>query len=313
MVANHGVARLWGWLRNEQPSEALEPAEREHLDWIRIVPFAGIHLACLLTIEVGVSSVAVAVAVALYLVRMFSITAFYHRYFSHRSFGASRGVQFAMALLGCTAGQRGPLWWAGHHREHHVNADTPADPHSPLHRGFLYSHTLWFLTRGTLELPAHRVRDWLRYPELRILDRLEWIPFVALGAACFGLGAWLERTAPGLGTNGSQMLVWGFFVSTVALYHATYTINSLAHRFGTRRYDTRDNSRNNFWLALVTLGEGWHNNHHYYPGSARQGFRRWELDVCWLVLRLLATVGLVRDLKPVPARVLASGRRATTP
>ena len=301
--------RAWWWLLNDERAfGAPDEASRQRIDWLRAIPFVAIHLACLAVLAVGVSPVAVAVAVALYLVRMFFVTAFFHRYFAHRAFRASRGVQFAMAVLGCTAGQRGPLWWAGHHREHHVTADTADDPHSPDHRGVLFSHTLWFLTRGAFATPAHRVRDWLRFPELRWLERLDWLPFVALAFACYALGAWLERAAPSLGTDGPQMLVWGFFVSTVVLYHATYTINSLAHRFGRRRYATRDSSRNNVWLALLTLGEGWHNNHHYYPASARQGFFWWELDVSYLLLRVMAALGLVRDLRPVPARVLAGQR-----
>ena len=152
------------------------------------------------------------------------------------------------------------------------------------------------------------MRDWLRFPELRWLERLDWLPFVALGAGCWALGAWLQVAAPGLGTSGAQMLVWGFFISTVVLYHATYTINSLAHRYGTRRYATRDDSRNNAWLALITLGEGWHNNHHFYPASARQGFFWWEVDISWMLLRVMQALGLVRDLRPVPAHVKA-GRR----
>jgi len=301
--------RAWWWLTNDERAYGeLDATSRAHIEWPRVIPFVAIHVACLGVLAVGWSPVAVSVAVALYGARMFFVTAFFHRYFSHRAFRASRGMQFAMAVLGCTAGQRGPMWWAGHHREHHVTADTADDPHSPEHRGFLFSHTLWFLTRGAFATPAHRVRDWLRYPELRWLERLDWVPFVALAAACYGLGAWLERSAPALGTDGPQMLVWGFFISTTALYHATYTINSLAHRFGRRRYATRDSSRNNLWLALLTLGEGWHNNHHYYPAAARQGFFWWEVDVSYALLRVMAALGLVHDLRPVPAHVLA-GRR----
>ena len=241
--------------------------------------------------------------------RMFFIAAFFHRYFSHRAYAVSRSVQFVMAVLGCTAGQRGPLWWAGHHREHHLTSDTTEDPHSPSRRGFLFSHTLWFLTRGSFATPGRRVRDWLRYPELRLLERIDWLPFVGLGLACWLLGDWLAEVAPSLGTTGAQMFVWGFLISTVVLYHATYTTNSLAHRYGRRRYATNDNSRNNFWVSLLTLGEGWHNNHHHYPACARQGFFWWELDISWLGLCLLASLGVVRDLRPVPAHVLAGGRR----
>jgi len=304
-------SRIIRWLLHDKRARAaLDPCERERLDGWRLVPFVAIHLCCLLAPVVGVSAVALASAAALYLVRMFFVTAFYHRYFSHRSYRVSRPAQLVLGVLGCTAGQRGPLWWASHHRQHHLTADTPADPHSPAQRGFLVSHMLWFLTRENFTMREERVRDWLRYPELEALERFDWLPFVMLGALVYGAGEALETWRPALGTNGPQMLVWGFFVSTVALYHATYTINSLAHGLGRRRYETGDDSRNNWWLALITLGEGWHNNHHYCPGSARQGFYWWEIDLSYLGLRALAALGVVRDLRTVPAAALEGGRRA---
>jgi stearoyl-CoA desaturase (delta-9 desaturase) len=303
---------FWWWLTNDpRHVQDLDPARMDELDWRRVVPFIGLHLGCLLVFQVGVSAAAVALAVALYLLRMFFVTAFYHRYFSHRAFEVGRTTRVVMAILGCTAGQRGPIWWAAHHREHHLTADTAEDPHAPGYKGVLFSHTLWFLTRGSFQVHARRVQDWLRYRELRIVEKLDWLPFLLLGAGCYGLGAYLEAHYPHLGTSGSQMLVWGFFVSTVFLYHATYSINSIAHRFGKRRFPTRDQSRNNFWLALITLGEGWHNNHHFYPVSARQGFRWWELDISYLGLKALQAVGLIGNLRPVPAQVLAQARSAT--
>jgi stearoyl-CoA desaturase (delta-9 desaturase) len=289
-------------------------ADGLRMDWMRAAPFIALHLACLAVFFTGVSTAAVTAAAVSYLLRMFFITAFYHRYFGHRAFRASRAMQFVMAALGCTAGQRGPLWWAGHHREHHATADTAADPHSPSHRGMWFSHTLWFLTRRSFALPEQRVKDWLRYPELRALERVDWLPFVLYGAGCYAFGAWLGGAYPELGTSGPQMLVWAFFVSTVALYHATYSINSLAHRFGTRRFKTRDDSRNNPWLALITLGEGWHNNHHRFPAAARQGFFWWEIDISYLVLRVLAAAGLVSGLRQVPGHVLrAAGATEVKP
>lgn len=306
------VRRFWWWLSNDaRHQQALDPARRDELDWLRVAPFIGLHLGCLLVFEVGVSAAAVALAVALYLSRMFLITAVYHRYFSHRAFETGRITRFVMAVLGCTAGQRGPIWWAAHHREHHLTADTSDDPHSPGHRGVLFSHTLWFLTRGSFDINERRVQDWLKYPELRMLEKLDWLPFVLLGAGCYALGVFLEAHYPHLGTSGAQMFVWGFFVSTVVLYHATYSINSIAHRFGKRRFPTKDQSRNNFWIALITLGEGWHNNHHFYPASARQGFRWWELDLSYLGLKALEVLGIVESLRPVPAKVLARGRSET--
>ena len=279
--------------------------DRDGIDWLRAAPFLGLHLACLGVFAVGVSPVAIATALALYAIRMFAITGFYHRYFSHRTFRTSRAVQFAFALIGASCVQRGPLWWAAHHRNHHRHADTELDVHSPKVHGFWRSHVGWFLTGDGFSTDFDRVRDLARYPELRWLDRFDILVPVLLAVALFATGAWLERAAPALGTDAWQMLVWGFFVSTVALFHATVTINSLAHRFGRRRFPTRDDSRNNWWLALLTFGEGWHNNHHFFPGSARQGFRWWEIDLTYYGLRALALVGLVRDLRPVPAWVAA--------
>jgi stearoyl-CoA desaturase (Delta-9 desaturase) len=282
--------------------------DSDRIDWLRALPFLAMHIACLAVFWVGVSPIAVAVAVALYAVRMFAITGFYHRYFSHKSFRTSRAVQFTFALIGASCVQRGPLWWASHHRNHHRHADTAHDVHSPVVHGFWRSHVGWFLTRGGFRTDWGRIRDLARFPELRWLDRYDILVPVMLAVALFLLGAWLETAAPGLGTNGWQMLVWGFFVSTIVLFHATVTINSLAHRFGKRRFQTRDDSRNNLWLALITFGEGWHNNHHFFPGSARQGFRWWEIDLTYYGLRTMAMLRLVHDLKPVPAWVAAKAR-----
>jgi stearoyl-CoA desaturase (delta-9 desaturase) len=204
--------------------------------------------------------------------------------------------------------QRGPLWWAAHHRHHHAHSDRPGDPHSPAQHGFLWSHTGWFMAREHFGTRTALVRDLARYPELRLLDRFDIaVPFL-LALALFAAGELLGVEAPWLGTDGWQLLVWGFCVSTVVLYHATFTVNSLAHRLGSRRYATRDDSRNNWFIALFTLGEGWHNNHHHYPLAARQGFYWWEIDLTYYALRLLALLGLVWDLKPVPLAVRESWR-----
>ena len=303
-LSRRAVAAVRRWFDTASEFDDNDPAA-DRIDWLRALPFIAMHLACLAVFWVGVSPIAVAVAVALYAVRMFAITGFYHRYFSHRTFRTSRPVQFIAALVGAACVQRGPLWWAAHHRHHHRHADTHQDPHSPGQHGFLWSHAGWFLTARAFRTHWERIPDLAKFPELRWLDRFDLVVPVALAAALFGLGALLERVAPQLGTSAGQMLVWGFFISTTVLFHATVTINSLAHRFGKRRFETRDDSRNNLWLALLTFGEGWHNNHHFFPGSARQGFRWWEVDLTYYGLRLMALFGLVRDLKPVPAWVLA--------
>ncbi len=274
--------------------------EADRVDWVRVIPFLGLHLACIGVFWVGFSWFALWVALAMYCVRMFAITAFYHRYFSHKAFRTSRVLQFVFALLGAASVQRGPLWWAAHHRNHHRNADTEHDLHSPITRSLFWSHMGWFMSPRGFVTEHARVPDLMKYPELRWLDRYDLLVPVALAAALLGLGHLLQAHAPGLHTSGPQLLVWGFFVSTIVLFHCTVTINSLAHRWGTRRFATRDNSRNNWFLAIITFGEGWHNNHHHFPGSARQGFRWWEYDLTYYTLRAMAAVGLVWDLKPVP-------------
>jgi stearoyl-CoA desaturase (delta-9 desaturase) len=252
---------------------------------------------------VGVSRIALVTTVLLYAVRMFAITAFYHRYFSHRAFKTSRAAQFLFALLGASAVQRGPLWWAAHHRQHHAHSDRQDDPHSPGLRGFLWAHTGWFLATCNFSTRQDLIRDFRKFPELRFIDRFDVLAPIALAGGLFLLGSVLERYYPGLNTSGTQLVVWGLCVSTVLLYHATFSVNSLAHRVGSRRYATRDESRNNWAVALLTLGEGWHNNHHYYPSSARQGFFWWEIDATFYALRALRAMGLIWDLRVVPLTV----------
>lgn len=272
------------------------------VEWLRVLPFALVHLACLGAFWVGWSPTALAVAVAAYGIRMFAITGFYHRYFSHRTYNTSRWAQFLFAAVGNSALQRGPLWWAAHHRQHHRHADQQADPHSPHRHGFWWSHLLWITSRQHFGTDLDAVSDLARFRELRFLNRFDFLVPIIFAASLYALGAALESYLPHLGTNGPQLLIWGFFVSTIALFHATCTINSLAHQFGRRRYATDEHSRNNFWLALITFGEGWHNNHHYCPGACRQGFYWWEIDLTYYGLKVLSWLGIIWDLHPVPAR-----------
>lgn len=292
------IAALARWF--DTSHAAVTPDQANRIDWLRVAPFFAMHLACLGVIWVGVSATALWVALASYGVRMFAITAFYHRYFSHKTFRTSRALQFLFGLIGASSVQRGPLWWAAHHRHHHRHADTTQDVHSPRHLGFLRSHMGWFMTHEAFQTNEAAVSDLARYPELRWLDRYDIVVPILYAAALYSLGAWLGNAYPSLGTSGPQLLVWGFFVSTIVLFHVAVSINSLAHQWGTRRYATRDDSRNNALLALLTFGEGWHNNHHHYPGSARQGVRWWEVDLSWYLLRLMSAVGLVWDLKSMP-------------
>jgi stearoyl-CoA desaturase (delta-9 desaturase) len=240
-------------------------------------------------IHYGWSWSGLTLAVGVYFVRMFVVTAAYHRYFSHRAFKTSRAFQLLLAIGAQSAAQKGVIWWASHHRWHHKHSDTPLDPHSAKLRGFWHSHIGWILSDEWRRTNESMVGDLMKYPELRILNRTAFalLPAVGLALAFFLLG----------GVHG---LVWGFFVSNVMLWHGSFSINSLSHLFGRRRYATTDDSRNNWLLAIITTGEGWHNNHHHYQSSARQGFRWWEIDVTYYLLRLMALCGLIWDLRPPP-------------
>jgi stearoyl-CoA desaturase (delta-9 desaturase) len=237
---------------------------------------------------------------------MFAITAGFHRLFAHRTYGTGRIFRFLMAFTGTAAYQKGPLWWSAHHRRHHLLADTEEDLHSPLTRTLWRSHVGWFLSRDSQVTEWKLITNLSKYPDLRFLDRYYSLPPAILAGAMFLLGTILQRSAPGLGTSGWQMLICGFFISTVLLYHGTFTVNSLAHIFGKRRFATEDNSRNNLFVALITLGEGWHNNHHFYPSSERQGFYWWEVDVSHYTLRALSWLGIVWDLRTPPANLQSS-------
>jgi stearoyl-CoA desaturase (delta-9 desaturase) len=255
-------------------------------EWI----YWGIHASCLFAFMTGVSGVDIALCLATFYLRLFAITGGYHRYFSHKAYKTSRVFQFVLAAVGCMSIQKGPLWWAGGHRRHHRYSDQEGDMHSP-DDGFWYSHTGWIFDGRWDATETDRIRDFARFPELVWLNHYHAVPPVLLAIACFAIGGW-------------SGLVWGMAISTTLLWHSTYTINSLAHRWGSRRYETTDGSRNNGFLALLTLGEGWHNNHHKYMASARQGFFWWEIDITYYVLRGLALVGIVWDLREPPASVL---------
>lgn len=265
--------------------------------------FLLVHVACLSVFFVSFSWFAVAVCAFLYVLRMFAITGGYHRYFSHRTYKTGRVFQFVLAFLGSCSAQKGPIWWASHHRHHHQHSDTPEDMHSAKFHGIWFSHVGWILSSRFVGTRSELVKDLLAFPEIRWLERNHLLPPVLLAVALFFLGMFLETAAPGLGTNATQLLVWGFFVSTVLLYHGTFLINSGCHLIGNKRFKTTDESRNNLILALITLGEGWHNNHHRYPGSERQGFYWWEIDISHYILKGLEKLGLVWDLREPPERI----------
>lgn len=298
------------WDADYLPEEARNSEER--FDARRFIPYVLLHLGCLLVFWVGWSPFAIAAAVALYGIRMFAITGLYHRYFSHRAFRTSRPVQFLFAVLGNTAMQRGPLWWAATHRHHHRHSDEPEDIHSPVQSGFLWAHFGWLTCAKNFPTDYSRVRDLAKFPELVFINRRCLIVPVLFGIFLWVSGSLIERYAPGLGTSGTQLFVWGFFISTVFLLHGTLFVNSLAHTFGRQRFKTNDDSRNSFLLAIITLGEGWHNNHHRYASSARQGFYWWEIDVSYYILRILSWTGLIWDLRRVPEQVYEDAVETTS-
>jgi stearoyl-CoA desaturase (delta-9 desaturase) len=289
-------------------AQPVSESEALDIDWIRSIPFFLLHLTCFAVIWVGWSWTAVLVAVSLYFLRMFAITGFYHRYFSHRSFETSRWAQFLFAVWGNSAVQKGPLWWAAHHRHHHRHSDKETDVHSPHTSGFFWSHIGWITCKGNFTTNLKAVPDLAKFPELRFLDRFETTVPILLATSLFGLGSLLQVLAPQLETTGPQLLIWGFFISTIVLFHGTCTINSLAHLMGRKRYRTSDESRNSLFLALITLGEGWHNNHHHFSASVRQGFYWWEIDITYYVLYLFSRIGLIWNLTPVSEATRNIGR-----
>jgi stearoyl-CoA desaturase (delta-9 desaturase) len=261
------------------------------------IPFFLVHLVALIgPFLVGIRWEWVLLAVGSYYLRMFAITAGYHRYFAHRSFRTSRWFQFLLAVLGATATQKGVLWWSGHHRHHHRYSDTDQDVHSPK-KGVWWSHVGWILSDAYSGTDHEVIKDFSRYPELRWLNRWHLVPVVAYATLFWLVGGW-------------GALVWGFFVSTTLLWHGTFLVNSAAHIFGKVRFESGDTSKNSWIIALLTMGEGWHNNHHYYQPSVRQGFYWWEIDVSYYLLKGLAALGVVWDLRMPPQRILDEGRVA---
>jgi len=266
-------------------------------------PVILMHFALLGLFFVGFSWLALFVFCLTHMVRVFALTAGFHRYFSHRSFKTSRIFQFILAWVGASSAQKGPLWWAANHRYHHQHSDTEEDIHSPAIRNFFWAHIGWVLCNRFSELQKKRIRDFYKYPELRFLEKYHILAPLSLVLALYILGEWLAIVVPRLETSGWQLVFWGFVLSTVTVYHVTFCVNSLTHIVGKRRFSTRDESRNNFWVALFTFGEGWHNNHHRYSASARQGMYWWEVDITYYILKFLEKCRLIWDLKVYPENI----------
>lgn len=286
------IKSLYRWLDAELP-EQYDERTAGQINWLRCLPFVLTHLMCFGVFWVGISFSAVAVCFLGYALRVFALTGFFHRRFSHRAFDTSRVVQFIFAFIATAAAQRGPLWWSAHHRFHHKHSDEAVDKHSPITNSFIHSHCLWFLTNENFATQKHLIKDFIKYPELVFLNRFDMLPPLIYGLVLYFVGGW-------------QMLIWGYFVSTVLVYHVTFSINSIAHKIGTRDYDTKDHSRNNWWLAILTFGEGWHNNHHHYPSSARQGFKSHQIDITYYILFLMQRVGLVWGVRLPPEELTVS-------
>lgn len=263
------------------------------LHYGRVLVFVGIHMMGLFIVQTGIRWEWVLLALASYYLRMFAVTAGYHRYFAHRAFKTSRVLQFGLAFFAMTSAQKGVLWWAAHHRHHHKHSDGKKDVHSPIQTGFWFSHVGWILTKGSQRTDFDQVKDLARYPEIALLDRYYLIPPTVYAVLMYAL--W-----------GFPGLIWGFFIPTIVLYHCTFFINSLTHMFGRVRYASNDGSKNSFLLAVLCCGEGWHNNHHYYQSAVNQGWFWWEVDLSYYILTMLSWIGVVWDLRAPPDHIKAN-------
>jgi stearoyl-CoA desaturase (delta-9 desaturase) len=262
---------------------------------LQITIFWSIQASALLVFFVPFSWALVGLWAASHFIRAVGLTLAFHRYFAHRSFQMNRIARFVWAFIGTAAMQKGPLWWAGHHVNHHRYADRDGDPHSPAISGFYYAHIGWFLNdtkHDRLPLTNPVVRDFSKAPEIAWLERCYWAPPLMFGAALFLIGGW-------------PWFIWGFAAPTMTLAHATFAINTVNHLWGSRRFETHDDSRNNAVTAFFSAGEGWHNNHHRYQRAARNGFYWWEVDITWYVIRAMAAAGLAWNIQAVPSRIYA--------
>jgi stearoyl-CoA desaturase (delta-9 desaturase) len=268
----------------------LRHAVKPKTSYLRLAIFVAFHLLAVAAIWTGISRAALVLCAAVYTFQVLSVTVGYHRYFAHRAFRTSRAMQLVLAFCAQASFQKGVLWWAAHHRYHHRHSDHDDDLHSPKH-GVWWSYAGWIFDDSTRPVKLDQVRDLAKYPELRVLDRFTYVPGILLAVACWAVAGW-------------SGLVVGFVWATILSHHATFANNCFAHIFGSQPYETGDLSRNNWVLAAVVFGEGWHNNHHRYAGSARHGFLWWELDVTYYVLVVLRGLGLIWDLRAPPAELL---------
>ena len=268
----------------------------ERSSLVNMVAFTAMHIACLFIFFVNWNMTALLVFLITFSVRTFALTAGYHRYFAHKSFKTSRTFQFILALVGTWASQKGPLWWSGHHRHHHIYSDKDGDLHSPI-RGYYMSHVGWVFDSSNDDVDPKYTKDWIKYPEIVWLDKYSHISFIVYILGLYIIGTCVNLYYPSLGTSGLAFGFWGGILSTVVLYHTTFCVNSICHIFGKKEYDTKDDSRNNWFIALLTFGEGWHNNHHKFPYSVRNNIKMWQIDITYMILCALKKLGIVWGFK----------------
>ncbi len=268
------------------------------LNWSFVLWIGFIHAGALLAPFTFTWS-ALTVCLGLYLLTGLGVTMGYHRLLTHRSFQTPKVVEYLLTILGCLANQGGPLAWAATHRVHHARSDAEGDPHSP-RDGAWWSHLFWWMCWDkSWDGPAVQqqyAKDLHKDPMHRFLQGCHFLLPLLLAALLFILGELWAGV-------GLAWVVWGIFVRTTLIYHATWLVNSATHMWGYRSHATNDDSTNLWWVALLAFGEGWHNNHHAFQRSARHGLRWWEFDVTYLMIRLLSYVGLAREIH-VPGKVL---------
>ena len=272
----------------------------EKLSLIVSLPFLSVHIGAIYALTISPSPFALFMVFLMYFIRMFGITAGFHRLFSHRSFKTNRAFQFFLAYAATCSAQMGPIWWASHHRHHHKYTEQIEDPHTPTLKGFFWAHVGWIMSPVNSPTKEEYVGDLMKYPELKWLDKYHYFAPFSLVILLYGLGEFMAVNYAQYNTNGMELVLWGFFVSTVLLYHATFMVNSVCHVFGHRTYDTKDGSVNNFLVAILTLGEGWHNNHHAFPNSEKQGHKWYQIDISHYILWCLSKIGVVWKIRDVP-------------
>ncbi|MGQ4001425.1 acyl-CoA desaturase [Francisellaceae bacterium CB300] len=263
---------------------------------LAFIAFTAMHIACIGVFFITWNITALVVFLSTFFIRTFALTAGYHRYFAHKSFQTSRAFQFILALVGSWASQNGPLWWSGHHRYHHIHSDKPTDLHTPKN-GFIQAHFGWVFVPKNDTVDPKFTKDWIKFPELVWLDKYCHLSFAAYLIGLFALGSLLATLFPALNTSGLTFVLCGGIFSTVLLYHTTFSVNSICHIFGRKDNETSDNSRNNWLVALLTFGEGWHNNHHKFAYSVRNNLKFWQIDITYIILCILRKCRIVWDFK----------------